>query len=98
MKHLLKVLVVGLLVLTSCNKDEVAQPNLEIFYLEDLSGEWFASENTINNKRFYNVSNIGDSVIIDSFNHIDYYINLVDSRTIYIEDNNDVEKYIFLRR
>lgn len=98
MKNLIKVLVVGLVLFTSCNKEEYTPANVEVFNSTDLSGEWFASENTINNKRFYNVNNIDDSIIIDSFNHIDYYINLVDSRTIYIEDNNDVEKYIFLRR
>ncbi len=84
--------------LSSCNKDEVPQPNVEIFTIDDLSGEWFASENTINTKSKYQVYHSNGSIFIEDINNLDYNIQVINNRSIYIEDNSNLERYISLRR
>ena len=52
MKNLLKGLIVGLVVLTSCEKDEVVEPILNevipIYTIYDLSGKWTKSDGSWN--------------------------------------------------
>jgi len=48
MKNLLKVLILGLVVLTSCEKDEVVEPMIineviPVYTIYDLSGKWTKS-------------------------------------------------------
>jgi len=97
MKNILKLILITI-VLTGCQKEDFNQPNFKIFTLNDLSGEWFASENRINNESYYNVIHKGDTIDVIGIDTNQYNINVVDSRSISILNKLNYNNYILLRR